>query len=337
MNWFAARNAARKGSPIRRLGWADKWITTWRGLWWCHERDQTPRVVQATDFGADEFLATDWTTIAPEKAECTNNPPLPPPAPDDPVHDPDGPPGPSDPDAPNGPSPGGGGGGGGGGGNRPPRPPKKKHPGGFSIDCTAECAGAEIIVSCNATVTDALLGDRWMTTIKGPGTRSGGTGFIGPGDSVGGSWTLDKDTYAGRTVTYFAQFSELDHPGGSASQAVNLPDCEPVCLPYDCYESAEGSIGNCSASPYCSQTVFNPFPHAAVVSITGSVDDELLINGSAVDAGCCIYYICNGAHSVNHVFMLAGGASFTLAAGDNHGSGSGYALTICFDAYAPPP
>lgn len=177
-----------------------------------------------------------------------------------------------------------------------------------------------------------------MISIRGPGTKSAGSGFAGPGEEVVGTFTLNAATYAGRPVTYTANFSELDHPGGSASFTITLPTCEPECYPYECSDYPSGGyVGECSATPYCSQTITNPFSTSVTVQITGSVDDELLINGSPVDAGCCVYSTCNGAHAVNHVFSLAGGASFTMAAGDNHGGFTGYDVNVCFNPVAPPP
>lgn len=352
MNWFNARDLAQAGTPIRRLPWTDKWITYWRGLWWCHIRDTAPRVVRTTDFGKPEFLAEDWTTIAAEREDCPpvippivdpvdlpEEPPIDPPQEVPPVtvpivDPPSWPPGfppITNPINPNPPSPA----------PTPtprPRPPARPHPTGFTLTATASCIGVDIVVECRASVSDAISGDRWMISIRGTGTKSAGSGFAGPGEEVVGTFQVNAATYAGRTLTYTANFSELDHPGGSASFTITLPSCEPECYPYVCYDSPSGGyIGECAATPYCNQTITNPFSTSVTVQITGSVDDELLINGSPADAGCCIYYICNGAHSVNHVFTLAGGASFTLAAGDNHGASTGYTVDVCFDPVAPPP
>ena len=324
MNWFNARDLAQAGTPIRRLPWTDKWITYWRGLWWCHIRDTAPRVVRTTDFGKPEFLAEDWTTIAPERVDCP--PVIPPVIP---------PPWWGWPILPPGPGPG------------PIVPPVDPihitpititHPKGFTIYCSAECAAELIVVSVLASVSDANTGDRWMVSIRGPGTRAGGSGFVGPGEDILATFSLNAAADGGKTFPYTANFSELDHPGGSATCTIELPTCEPECHPYSCFESPSGGYyGECAATPYCEQTVTNPFSTPVTVQITGSVDDELLINGAAVDAGCCIFLTCNGAHAVNHVFSLAGSASFTMAAGDNHGGNSGYYVKVCFNPVAPPP
>jgi hypothetical protein len=61
-DWQTAERAARTvGHRVRRRGWTDKWLRWFGGLWWMLEDGEDPRVVQATDFGRDEFLATDWT------------------------------------------------------------------------------------------------------------------------------------------------------------------------------------------------------------------------------------------------------------------------------------
>src|SRR5438067_9700503 len=91
MNFSEAREKARLGFHVRREGWSDKWFALWRGLWWCMGAAYS-RVVQATDYGTDDFTASDWTTIPAALAGCPPPPPPPPP-------------------------PGGGGGGGGSGGS----------------------------------------------------------------------------------------------------------------------------------------------------------------------------------------------------------------------------
>jgi hypothetical protein len=251
MNWFSARDFAKAGTPIRRLPWTDKWITYWRGLWWCHIRDTAARVVRTTDFGKTEFLAEDWTTIAPEREDCPPvDPPVVDPTPSDPPIDPPGeppiepppvvppvdpppvdppfwppdyppvtPPVNPNPPIPTPPP------------VTPPRPPVRTHPTGFTLTATANCYGSEVIVECHASVSDAITGDRWMVSIRGAGTRSGGSGFVGPGEEVTGSFTLDAATYDGRTLTYTANFSELDHPGGSASASVTITCSYDPCGP----------------------------------------------------------------------------------------------------------
>jgi hypothetical protein len=68
------------------------------------------------------------------------------------------------------------------------------------------------------------------------------------------------------------------------------------------------------------------------VTITGTVDDDIAINGTRIQANLYTnpsFPNCNPAHSVNYKFRPTGGG-FSLAAIDNYGGGVGYNLTICF-------
>jgi hypothetical protein len=65
--WFPARDLAKAGKRIRRIGWTDRWISYKHGLWIIEFVDEhgnvtSWRVVLATDFTSAEFLARDWTT-----------------------------------------------------------------------------------------------------------------------------------------------------------------------------------------------------------------------------------------------------------------------------------
>lgn len=75
LTWAQARELARSGSLIRRVNWLDRWIFCTGGLWWLLLND-IARVVQATDFGRYEFLASDWTTTHPDQLVCYNPPPV---------------------------------------------------------------------------------------------------------------------------------------------------------------------------------------------------------------------------------------------------------------------
>src|SRR5438874_1039263 len=76
LDWFSARELAAQGKYIRRCGWTDKWLVLWRGLWSCMGAAYS-RVVQATDYGTDDFTASDWTTIPAALAGCPPPPPPP--------------------------------------------------------------------------------------------------------------------------------------------------------------------------------------------------------------------------------------------------------------------
>ena len=63
-DWPTARRALNDGWRIRRSGWTDRWLERWTGgLIWLILDDGTKRVVHNTDFGADEFMAMDWTNL----------------------------------------------------------------------------------------------------------------------------------------------------------------------------------------------------------------------------------------------------------------------------------
>lgn len=85
LTWWQAEQLARSGRPVRRPGWPEnpiKWIAYRDSLFWVDE-EKNPlldegvtanepgesRVVQETDFGYDEFVATDWTNDAPYVAK----------------------------------------------------------------------------------------------------------------------------------------------------------------------------------------------------------------------------------------------------------------------------
>lgn len=62
LDWFAARELARKGTAIRRVGWErGTWLYARVGLWWLRLPDLSWRVVTAGDFSAADFRARDWT------------------------------------------------------------------------------------------------------------------------------------------------------------------------------------------------------------------------------------------------------------------------------------
>ena len=65
-DWPTASAALEAGWRVRRIGWTDQnqWLERWTGgLIWLIPSTGAPRVVQNTDFGADEFAALDWTNL----------------------------------------------------------------------------------------------------------------------------------------------------------------------------------------------------------------------------------------------------------------------------------
>src|SRR4051812_24216375 len=59
---------------VRRASWADdKWFMLWRGTWFVFSTGLL-NPVRATDYAADDLLATDWTTVSAPLAACPITP-----------------------------------------------------------------------------------------------------------------------------------------------------------------------------------------------------------------------------------------------------------------------
>lgn len=96
----------------------------------------------------------------------------------------------------------------------------------------------------------------------------------------------------------------------------------PISIPAD--------VCACNQVPYGTTTYQNPFPFNASVTITGFVDDVLLINGAFCAGGPLDPPCCNNAGSITYTFNVGPSESFTVAVGDNHGIKVEASLTICF-------
>lgn len=86
LTWAEARAVAQAGGRVRRYGWTDRWLRRTRGnLYWIELLSgASTRVVRNTDFTRTEFLAGDWTTLAPDQHHCVPGTPPPPPEPEPP-------------------------------------------------------------------------------------------------------------------------------------------------------------------------------------------------------------------------------------------------------------
>lgn len=116
-------------------------------------------------------------------------------------------------------------------------------------------------------------------------------------------------------------------------------ECIDVC-PADCvYEQFVNynvPDGTCGKTPYGLKTITIPsgFALPVQVTITGSSDDDFLVNGSAVprpptpcgqpQPGDCV----SGGDFPSYTFTA--NMPFTIAAGNNQGTSAGYSVTICF-------
>ena len=112
---------------------------------------------------------------------------------------------------------------------------------------------------------------------------------------------------------------------------IECNSCSSSCttISYD-EQNVPGDTGHCEqiVLPGSTQTIIIPDGYN-YVTITGSVDDELLIDGVIIQPGEFPFQNgCNGAHDVDHSFSKTG--SFTVSCADNHGGRSGYDLRICF-------
>ena len=152
LNWFQARSIALGGRAVRRELWR-KWLTVEHYVWLIAQpvwetQLADRRVVQQSDFGAEEFMAHDWTD------EPWPNGPQPP--------DPPDPPNPPDPPRP----------------PKPPLPPKPPGNGGSDPSNPSDPADPT-----NPPISDPVGGD---SDGGGPGGHTGG-GWGGWGSGVDGN------------------------------------------------------------------------------------------------------------------------------------------------------
>jgi hypothetical protein len=96
----------------------------------------------------------------------------------------------------------------------------------------------------------------------------------------------------------------------------------------------------CSGTQYAVGTYANPFDGAATCTISGYVNDDLVVNGSVVDTGGqpCPYGSCACAHDFTYSLDVAAGDSVTIAVQNNYDPGWAIDGTICFTPkHSPPP
>jgi hypothetical protein len=60
LDWFAAEKRGKAGAQIRPVSWTTQWLE-FHGAFWFLTTATSSRIVEATDFGADEFQRRDWT------------------------------------------------------------------------------------------------------------------------------------------------------------------------------------------------------------------------------------------------------------------------------------
>jgi hypothetical protein len=285
-DWPTARKAMRAGWQVRRVGLTDRWLQRWLGgICWLLFNDGTKRVVKNTDFGADEFMALDWTNLPPECVTTGTTPgnktpgcPLPF-NPDPPLNPPGTTPENPPTDTPRNPNqqpPGGGGGGGGGVTSGPiTNPPRHQNP---SITWPTISVTAHDQETCHdhngtGTVSATFLGTVSLSSpanYNGPAAflasvRVGGNviwmGTLGPGSSQDFQWADPIQLNPGQSqITFSARAWASGSPdltgSGTASVTDWCPDnpgCDPHrgCCPgedgHQCGHYSDGS--NCCCCP----------------------------------------------------------------------------------------
>lgn len=95
---------------------------------------------------------------------------------------------------------------------------------------------------------------------------------------------------------------------------------------------ATGTPGpGCVVTPQQSKSFTNPINGPAIISIFGSVDDDVVINGSVYEPGAYIYDCgLNGAHSFNYEATVQAGEVTTVSFNDNHGAQTSIDITVSY-------
>lgn len=236
MNWIEACNKARLGFPVRRGNWRNKWFMLWRGLWWCMGAGYR-RVVAATDYGPDEFLANDWTIVPAALADCPppppgdggggsdggddngdvpNPPPLPPPPPPGPAPGPSPGPGP-------GPGPG----------PTPPSPPSPEicNFGSLSVSLIPDCNAKRLYAELNAS---GMSEGAYSVVFFGPLSTVSGGMMIGT-DGVQNAQMNIGDDFRCRSITITARVTAFSGPcrGRQSTASASIQWCcdDEPCTP----------------------------------------------------------------------------------------------------------
>ena len=129
--------------------------------------------------------------------------------------------------------------------------------------------------------------------------------------------------------------------GPYANGYKNISDCEAQCVVPTCVNLEISSCGfpagNCSPIERFAQTVSVPqgMTLPVFVTLTGYVDDVLMIDGNVVEAGQTVGMYGCLVEAGNYSFVL-NSSSFTIGAGDTVGFCSGYSYEICFHQSIPP-
>lgn len=100
------------------------------------------------------------------------------------------------------------------------------------------------------------------------------------------------------------------------------PRPKPICADYSYPSRSASPVGEI----FGEITISNPYPARARVTITGGVDDELVVNGSRAEGGS------RSAHGdVNYSLELGAGESCTIGGADNYGGNVWYNYRVCVE------
>lgn len=278
LSWAAARALAAAGARVRRAGWTDRFVfRTAGGLHWLADYSETfARVVRASDFGREEFLALDWTDADPDQNHCIGI--------EDDTYQAGGIVSVS--------------------GGTPAVPGRTLAWGTTYTRAIGEIVGASVDGTPKnlATITLTMTRGSEVRTFTGAATGVGddtylgfdgasivlSEGFPGPVTAIR-SWPLPWPGEAGVTFSFSKR--------GGISGAV-----ESLGAPAT---SGDPAPAIALAQNYAPRTVDNPFLSAVEVTLSGSVTDTLLLDGVEVRSGAAFEPL---------KFHLPSGASFTVAA-----------------------
>jgi len=140
-------------------------------------------------------------------------------------------------------------------------------------------------------------------------------------------------TFVVMTTTINSSTIKLFQQCVAPNQVTNFPI---LCSGFGCennlYQDFVYFTGIVNAgTSYGNITINNPTNKDIAFIMEGSVDDDLMINGSPYDPTCCIFANgLNGAHAFSLISGLDSNGSFTVAARDNHGANASYSFRICW-------
>jgi len=196
----------------------------------------------------------------------------------------------------------------------------------WSPDPSEVCEGTEFtqeryvlsgpLETCN-DVTRSSVGTKDCTTCvfsewyPDPASYCEGQEFEQYRDLISGDYTTCPDAEYYRTAT----------------------GTDTTCATFSWCEGGSTSNEACTATLVNTNTFTNPLSDFALMVIDGSVDDDVVIDGSVYDPSCCIFNCgLNGAHGFIYTAVVGPGQTTTVGYNDNHGGSSGICITVSYTA-----